>query len=378
MRFLLNVPSISNLEKKYVNDVLNNGWLSINGDHTKAFERKISKFVKKNYCVAVQSGTAAIHASLKAAGVKKGDKVITPNYTCVSNVSCISQLNAIPIVVEIENQTLGLDYNAVYKAIKLHKPKVLQIVHVYGHPAKDTLKIIKLCKKKNITVIEDASESLGAKIKKNRTGYFGDISVFSTRSEKMIGSGEGGVILTNNKKLYDKILLYCSRHAPFRKKTDPYWKKYYVNGEGYNYLMPHLTGAFARAQIERFEKNLLKKKIFVGKLYSKLFKENTDYKIVQKKINYTKPVYWLNAIYFKKLTKNKVKKLGYFLMKNGIEVRSGFWPLAKMKNFNSKYVGYKKNSDDIFNKIIVLPSNIYLKEKDIKYIKNKIDLFLKK
>ena len=380
MKFSINLPRIGKLERKYVNNAIESNWLSSNGYHTKIFEQKISKYLNRKYAIAVQSGTAAIHAALKACDISSKDYVVTPNYSCISNLSCINQLNAKKIIVEIENETLGLDFNELKIAWKKYKPKVVQIVHVYGHPARDTLKIINFCKKKKIKIIEDASESLGAKIGKNKVGSLGDISVFSVRSEKMIGCGEGGVILTNNKKLFEKLKLICSRHAPFRSKNDPYWKKYFINGEGYNYLMPHLLGAVCRAQIEKFEKQILNKKINVGKIYRKIFKGSNQYQFVPKLLKNTRPVFWLNAIYFKNLSKSKVRKLGFFLQKKNIEVRSGFWPLKKLDFFKSSYVNSQKKSvtDKIFEKILVLPSNSNLKEKDIKFIKNEVDLFLKK
>ncbi len=376
MKFLINEPHISTLEKRYTNKVFDEKWLSINGKNTKIFENKFCKYLGVKYGIAVQSGTAALHTSLKALGVKKNDKVIIPSYTCVSNISVLSQLNAIPLIVDVEKETFGINYKNLEILIKKHKPKVLQLVHVYGFPAKNTIKILRLCKKFNIRVIEDASESLGAKLNKKKIGTFGDISVFSLRSEKMIGVGEGGIIVSNNKKLFQKINLVASRHAPFRTKKDPYWKKYYVSGEGYNYLMPHLLGSVARAQLEKFEKIILKKKIYVGEIYRDIFKENEEYYIPQMSNKNSKPAYWLNAVFFKRLSKDKVRKLGNKLIKNGVEVRSGFWPLDRMECFKSLSSKKKSNSDELFEKLIVLPSNIYLKKKDINFIKKLIDDFV--
>ena len=377
MKFILNRPDISELEKKYVNDVLRSEWLSINGVHTLKYQKKISKIINKNFSLAVQSGTAALHVALRALGLRRNDKIIIPNYTCVSNISSASQIGAKPILVDIENETLGLDFNLVKDAIKKYKPKALQIVHVYGHPARDTEKIISLFKKKKIKIIEDVSEALGAIINKKKAGSFGDITVLSTRSEKMIGCGEGGVVSTNDKKLYKNIALIASRHAPYRGKHDPYWKKYYVNGEGYNYLMPHLPGALARAQIERFKSTLLKNKIRVGKLYNKVFQENENYILTQKKLKKNKPVYWLNSIYFKKLNARKVRKIGETLIKKNIEVRSGFWPLNEMKVFKPIYITKKNFSKKMFNQVLVLPSNGKLNIKNIKFIKKEIDKLIK-
>ena len=147
-KLILNEPFIGNLEKKYLKNVIDKKWLSINGEYTKKFEYKISKYLNRKYVIAVQSGTAAIHASLKALGVKKNDNVILPNYTCVSNLSVVHQLGAKPIIVEVEKETLGLDFDNLVRAVNKYKPKVVQIVHVYGFPARDTVKIINFCKKK--------------------------------------------------------------------------------------------------------------------------------------------------------------------------------------------------------------------------------------
>ena len=183
----------------------------------------------------------------------------------------------------------------------------------------------------------------------------------------MIGVGEGAVISTSKKDIFANISLLASRAAPFRKSSDPYWKKYYVTGEGYNYLMPHLLGSIARGQIERFNKELLKKKINVGKNYLILLKKN-NLNFGQKLLKNSKPVFWLNSVFFSKSSKEKVRDLGKKLKKKGIEVRSGFWPLNSLKNFNSQYVTDKDITKKIFEKIIILPSSYDLSKKDINYI----------
>ena len=373
----LNLPNLSKLEKKYINDTFDKGWLSSSGKHTQILEKKVSKFIGVKYCVAVQSGTAALHAALLGMGANKNSKIISPNYSCISNLSSIKQCNSVPVLVDVEMETFGLDIKLLKKAISQTKPKIVQIVHVYGHPAKNTKEIIKFCKSKKILVLEDGSEALGASIGGKKIGSFGDVSVFSTRSEKMIGVGEGGLICTNNKKIFQKILLYCSRGAKERTKKDKYWKKYFISEHGFNYLLPHLLGAVGRGQIERFKKEILPKKIKVGELYREIFLENEKYKLIQNKVQGNKSVYWLNGIYLKNLDKKKIFKLGENLQKKGIEVRSGFWPLSDFKFFKSKLY-LNGSSKKIFNKIIVLPSNWSLNRKDIVNIKKILNTELKK
>jgi len=372
MKYLINSPSLSNLEKKYVNDVLKSTWLSSNGKHTLEFEKKVSKFLNVKKSLAVQSGTAALHLALKSLNCKIGDKVIVPNYSCSSNLTSVTQCGALPIIVEVEEETLGLDYELLKIAIRKYKPKIVQLVHVYGFPAKDTLKIIKLCKKQNIMLIEDFSEALGAKIGNKKVGTFGDIGVFSIRSEKMIGVGEGGVVVTNNKNIFNIVNRLASRNSPFRSRKDPYWEKYYCLGEGYNYKIPHLLGAVGRGQIERFKSKILPKKIKIGKIYGKIFDNKKDIGITQKIPKQFFAVHWLNSIYFKNISKNRIRKIGLMLEKKGIEVRSGFWPLNRITGIKSKFVYKKRISQNIYDKTLVLPSNITLTEKQINFISNNI------
>ena len=375
MKFPLNLPYITNYEKKFVNDVLNKNWLSVNGEYNKIFEKEFGKIINKKFNLSVQSGTAALHLALKALNIKNKDYVICPNYSCSANINSISQVKANPILVEVESDTLGLDYEIVKKAILKYKPKALQLVHVYGFPARDTIKIIKLCKANKVYVIEDASEALGAKINNRPVGSFGDISMVSLRSEKMIGVGEGAMISTNNKSIFEKINLLACRNMPFRSKKDLYWKKYISKGEGYNYLMPHILAAIGVGQLKNL-KNILDKKIKIGLYYRNEF-NNFDF---AQKINPKhKVVFWLNVINLNNYSKNKVRKLGNFLIKNGIEVRSGFWPLVNTPNINKIYLSNGINhSKNFFEKFIVLPSNINLKLKDIKFIKKKVQEFFVK
>ncbi len=375
MKYRLNTPLLTNIETKFATDVLKSGWISVGGKYNKLFEKKFGKIINKKYNLLVQSGTAALHLALKAINVNKNDSVITPNFSCSANINCISQCGAKAIVVESEKDTLGLDFELVKKAIVKFKPKALQLVHVYGFPARDTNKIIKLCKKKKVIVIEDASEALGAKINGKMVGSFGDISIFSLRSEKMIGVGEGGIISTKNKSYFNSIDLIASRNMPYRKKKNEYWKKYISNGEGYNYNMPHILAAIGLGQLKKLN-HIVKKKREIGKIYRK---EMKDFSFAQKLLKGFQPVYWLNHIYLPELSDTKVKALGNYLMKNDIEVRSGFWPLINTKGVRKVLVsGEGDLSNNLFKKILILPSNLKLKKTDIKFIKYKINTFINK
>ena len=367
MKYILNKPYINKLELKYLKSVIDSGWLSVNGKYNKLLEKNFCKLINNKYGISLQNGTASLHLALKAIGVTSKHKVIIPAFSCSANISSISQCNATAVIVDVENETFGLDYDLVKKAITNHKIYAIQLVHIYGYPARDTEKIIKLCKKKNIKIIEDGSEALGAKIKKKKIGNMGDISVFSLRSEKMIGVGEGAMVCTNNKSTYDKLLLLASRNMPYRTSRHPYWKKYVSLGEGYNYLMPHILGAVGCAQLKKFN-FILKNKIRVGNLYHSIF---AGYNL-QKIIKNHKQVFWLNCIKFENFSDKKVKFIGNYLKNKGIEVRSGFWPLYYTPNVKKIIIKNNDITKKLYNSLLVLPSNLELSKKNILYFKKQI------
>jgi len=362
VKYPLNEPNLSDLENHYVNDALQSGWLSAGGKHTREFEKLFSDYLGVKYTVAVQSGTAALHLALKAVGVSKGDTVMIPNYSCGATISSVCQCGATPVVMDIETDTFGLNSEYLECAIKKYKPIALQLVHVYGFPARDTVNIKEICKNYGVILIEDASEALGAELEGNKIGTFGDIATFSTRSEKMIGVGEGGVVVTNNTELYNKTLQLASRNAPLRSKDDNYWDKYYYSGEGYNYLLPHLLGAVARAQMERFPEILAEKKR-VGKSFRSVFKDNNFWRL-QNIANNSNPVFWLNSILFKTLNEDLVRSLGQYLQKKGIDVRSGFIPLSNMDGFLSIPHDSQVVGEELYSRLLVLPSVYWLSKTD--------------
>ena len=371
MKYPINEPNISELETSYVLDVLKENWLSAGGKHTRDFEDKLSDYVGVKFSLAVQSGTAALHLALKAIGVTDGDNVIIPNYSCGATISAVKQCNAIPVVIDVEADTYGMNIKNLELAIKKYKPKALQFVHVYGFPAQCTSDLVKLCKKYKVTLLEDAAEALGMEIDGKKAGTFGDISIFSIRSEKMIGVGEGGVVLTSNDDLFEKVKELACRSAPHRGSDSPYWKKYYYNGEGYNYMLPHLLGAVAKGQMERFETEILAKKVSAGMAFRKVFSNDKDFTL-QKIIPNSKPCFWLNSIVFNTIKGEAVRSLGQYLVSKNIEVRSGFLPLSEMPGFNPIKFESQQNGKHLYGQLLVLPSSGKLKIDDFEYFYNLI------
>ena len=189
-------------EKKNVKKCLDTGWLSSEGFYVKKFEEDFSKFNNRKYGIAVSSGTAALEISIKALNLKKGDEIIIPAFSIISTALCIVKLGMKPVLVDSNISTWNMDPDMVIKKIT-KKTKAILITHIYGFPV-DMNKILKISKKENIKIVEDTSEMIGQKYYKKRCGTFGDLSTFSFYANKHITTGEGGMILTNSKNLYEK------------------------------------------------------------------------------------------------------------------------------------------------------------------------------
>ena len=193
-----------NDDLRAVSKVIKRGMEWANGTEIQEFEQNLSKYLGTQHCVALNSGTSALHASLLAVNVTKGNDVIVPSFTFISTANSSLMVNAKPKFVDIENETLGLNPQLIEKAIS-KKTKAILPVHYAGLPCNITA-ISQIAKRKKIILIEDAAESLGASIKKKKVGTFGDLSIFSFAGNKVLTTGEGGVVTTNSKKLYKKLL----------------------------------------------------------------------------------------------------------------------------------------------------------------------------
>src|SRR3989344_6896677 len=358
-KYHMNEPHLDEKEIEYVTQVLKMGWLSAGGSFTKRFEDAFAQLIGVQHALAVQSGTAALHTAMLALGVKTGDKVVVPNYTCGACVSSVLQTGATPVIIDVDPHNFGMDLAILEEVLSTQKIKTVMVVHVYGLPCKNFEQIAQLCQKHNVPLLEDASEAHGSVLNGKKIGSFGDVAAFSVRSEKMIGVGEGGLVVTNNKEYYDKAKFYASRAAPHRGEKDPWHHKYIYTDVGMNYLLPHTLGAIGLAQVEKFPEILRRKKM-VGELYRTLFKDVPGIKL-QEIAPGSEPCYWLNCVMLNK-PEEVVRKIGNELMKQGIEIRPAFWPLGDLNAFKSYAYKSQENGKKIFQSLIVLPSSVKLAE----------------
>ena len=358
----LHEPLFKGNEKKYLKKCIETGYVSYIGKYVNTFERKISKYTGSKNAVALVNGTCALHILLKYFNVGINDEVILPSITFVATANSVAYCKALPHFVDIEKETLGICPEKLEEYLKKiaikkkgycinkktgRKIRVLIAVHVFGVPCK-ILEIKKICKMYNIKLIEDAAGAMGSFLKGKHLGNFSQAGVISFNGNKTITCGGGAVIITENKNLASKI-----RHLSTTAKKKHPWE--YIHDEiGYNYRMTNLNAAIGCAQLENINRIIsAKRKNFF--LYKRLFKKNKDVQIIQEP-NYSKTNYWLITLIIKKNKKLKNQVLKE-LNQSGFQGRSIWKPLHTLKIFEKCPRGKLKNTMDIYNRTINLPSS---------------------
>jgi len=367
--FPVSIPYISQQDINSVNKSLKSGWISSDGPDVIKFEDKFSKFVDRKFSVAVSSGTAALEIAVKALGIRKNDEVLIPNFTIISNALAVLKQNAKPVLVDCNLDNWNININDIQKKIT-KKTKAIIVTHIYSFP-NEMDKIIKICKKNNILIIEDAAEVLGLKYKNIKCGSFGDISTFSFYANKQITTGEGGMISLNNLKLYKKCK--SLRNLSFGKVN-----RFNHDDIGWNYRMTNIQASLGLSQMNNIHK-IIKKKMEIGSHYYKNLSSNINLKILPPSTTYAKNIYWVVGILIKK---NKITAsiLSKKLLKYGICTRPFFWPMheqaifKKMKLFNNLQF---PNSTYLSQYGLYLPSYYKLKNNEIDYISSVINDILK-
>jgi perosamine synthetase len=356
----VSIPYISQQDINSVNKSLKEGWISSDGPNVERFEKKFSKYVNRKYSIAVSNGTAALEIAIKALGIKKDDEVLIPNFTIISNALAVIKQQAKPVLIDCSADNWNIKIEDIEKKIN-KKTKAIIITHIYSF-ANDMDKILKICKKKKILIIEDAAEVLGLKYKNKKCGSFGDVSTFSFYANKQITTGEGGMISVNNEALYIKCK--SLRNLCFGKIN-----KFNHDDIGWNYRMTNIQASLGLSQIENINK-IIKKKMEIGKRYYYNLFTNRNIRILPPKSNHSKNIYWVVGIVVenkKILAVDLAKKLKKF----GIMTRPFFWPMHEQDIFKKMNL-FKKakfpNSSYLARYGLYLPSYYKLKNNEIDYI----------
>ncbi len=363
----LHTPYFESIDYKYIKESIDSTLVSTQaGKFIKKFRSKIKSITKSKFIVLVNSGSSGIYLGLRCLDIKKNDEVLLPTLNYIANVNAIKSLNAVPHFIDSENSSLGIDIKKLKSYLKKNfrkkKNKTINIktgntvscliaTHIFGISC-NMIELLKLCKNYNIKLIEDASESLGSKHRNKHLGTYGDVGILSFNGNKIITTGAGGALITNNYKIFKK-----AEHLSQNAKISHKWK-YEYNDLGYNIKMPNLNAALGFAQITRLKRYINnKKKLF--KIYEKIFLNNELFDLLKPPKNFSWN-YWLITILLKSEDTKLRNKVINILNKNQINVRP-IWQL------NHKISIYKKcpkmnlsNAEKLEKRIICLPSSAHL------------------
>ena len=367
----LHEPDLNKSDSVYLKDCINQNAVSAAGKFIQKFENKILNLTKAKYAISTNSGTSALHISCILMNVKENDEVLVPAFTFVATANAIKYCGAIPHFIDIEENHFGVNVNKLDNYLKEisikkgnfcfnkktgRKIKAIMPVHVFGHFMKIN-ELIKLAKKYNLSIIEDAAEAIGSYYKNKHAGTFGHIGVLSFNGNKTITCGAGGVILTNNKKVAQK-----ARHLIANAKiAHPY---NYIHDEvGFNYRMANLNAALGYSQIKRIKK-ILKKKRKLFNFYNKIFKGNTYFKLINEPKK-SKSNFWLQTILINEKYSKFTEKIIEDLNDKKIYVRPGWELMNNLKHFKNCPKMDLSIAKRICKRIINIPSSSFLE----RYIK---------
>jgi len=354
-KIYLSSPHMSDegYEKLYIKEAFDTNWVAPLGQNVNEFERELAKKVNINSAAALSSGTAAIHMALKAAGVEAGDFVFCPSLTFSATANPIIYQNAIPVFIDSDFETWNMSVEALEKAFKIYKPKAVLVVHLYGLSA-DLDKIIELCKKHNVALIEDAAESLGTLYKGKYTGTFGDYGIFSFNGNKIITTSGGGMLVSNNEERIAKVKFWATQSRDSAR--------HYQHRElGYNYRMSNIVAGIGRGQLKVLDKRVQKKR----EIYEFYKQElGTLPGVEMMPINaWNEPNCWLSCM----LLQAKIRPLDIMvaLERENIESRPVWKPMHLQPVFAQyDFIG-NGVSDQLFENGVCLPSDTKMNEDDL-------------
>ncbi len=362
----LSEPNFDEQDISFLSKAISSSFVSTSGKEINLFEEQVSKFTKSKYAVAVVNGTSALHLSLKILGTKINDEIIMPSMTFIATANAISYCNAIPHFVEIEPANLGIDPGKLEKYLqsttKIKNGNCINIktkriirgivpVHMFGHPSKIE-EIIKVAQKFNLFVLEDAAEALGSFYKGKHLGTFSNMGILSFNGNKIITTGGGGIILTNNKKLWKKAY-----HLSKTSKVNHQFE--FIHDQiGYNYRMPNLNAALGLSQLKKLNKNIKKRR----SLFKKYFKEfkNNNFADIYVEPKFSKSNYWLQTLLLNENSKNYKNLILEFLNKSGYSCRPAWSLIHKLKIYKNSPKMKLNITEDIYDKIINIPSSSFL------------------
>jgi perosamine synthetase len=355
-QIVLDAPNLGGLEKEYLNKAIDSNYVSTAGPFVPEFETKFASYLNTGGAVAVQSGTAAIHMALYELGIKAGDEVIVPVVTFIASVNPVVYVGATPVFVDIDLATWNLDPSEVRKAIT-PRTKAIIPVHLYGNPC-DMAEIMDIAREYGLYVIEDATESLGATYHGKMTGAIGDMGCFSFNGNKVITTGGGGMVTSNDagKAKHIKFLVNQARDES---------RGYFHPEIGFNHRMTNLEAALGLAQFQRLPEFLAQKRQYYQE-YHRIFADNKNLDL-QHELPGAVSSFWLSSVRIKKNTSGlSLVEIQARLKEYGIPTRRIFQPLVDFPPYQKYKSGAYPNAYELFHTGLNLPSSTLNSVDDIR------------
>ena len=359
------VPDLSGNEKKYVMDCMDTSWISSNGAYIKRFEDAFAEYVGSKHALSCCNGTVTLHLALLAFGIGPGDEVIVPSLTYIATANAVRYCNATPALADCLEDTWNIDPKDIERKIT-PRTKAIIPVHLYGNPC-DMDSIMAIAKAYNLYVLEDAAECHGAKYNGKMTGAIGDIGTFSFFGNKIITTGEGGMLVTDNDEFAKKMRILKGQGM------DPN-RRYWFNEIGYNYRMTNVEAAIGLAQLENIDTHIANRKK-VAEWYQEELSSLKDYVDFQQSTVNSENVWWMFSILLTNKAAISRDELMNKLKEDGIETRPLFYPMHVMPPYFDENACCPV-SEKIASNGINLPTHSSVTREDISFICDRVKKYL--
>ena len=356
----VSAPTLTGREREYVLDCLDSTWISSKGKHIAAFEESFAAFCGTKHAVATNNGTTALHLALVALGIKPGDEVIVPSLTYIASANAVHYCGATPVLVDCDERTLNAD-PAEVRAKLTPRTRAIMAVHLYGHPV-DMDPLLELGQAHGIPVIEDAAEAHGAEYKGRRAGSLGKCAAFSFFGNKIVTTGEGGMVTTDDDALADRLRLFRGQGvSPVRT----YWH----DVVGYNYRMTNVAAAIGRAQMERVEVALARRAELAGWYHDALAPLPLVRPVEE---SWARHAYWMYTVLLPIGSSEEQREaVRDELAKAQIETRPVFYPMHVLPPYAEDPAGYPR-ATSAAARGINLPTHEHVSRTDVQYIRDRL------
>lgn len=360
MRIPVCEPKLGSRELEYVEDCVRTNWISSKGKYVTEFEQGFSAFCGVKYGVATSSGTTALHLALVALGVGKGDEVILPTLTHICCCNMVTLTGARSVLVDSEEKTWTIDVDRIEEKVT-ERTKAIMPVHLYGHPA-DMDSIMDLAEDHDLYVVVDSAEAHGAEYKGRKVGGMGDLECFSFYANKIITTGEGGMIVTSNQELAEKA-------AMLRDQAYERERRFRHRFIGFNYRMTNLQAAIGVAQMEKIAQFIEARRRNAG-LYNS-FLGKVEGITLPPEAEWAKNVYWMYSILVEDSFGIDRDGLASYLKDRGVDTRPFFYPIHKQPVYAENFQGKRfPVAEGLSRKGMNLPSAATLEKREIEYVAN--------